>query len=143
MQVIAECRKQKVGPRHPKGAKYCPLCCHYSLTSLDGVCQCCNNLIIKNDVGKHHKTKKTLDHILDNCKHLIDNGGSFPIQDYLQPGWHIRIESRTHWVPIIWLIKYAELPGVETVEGKEKWEEFINSSIRETRLEMPSVVIAR
>lgn len=143
MQVVKSCRKQKVGPRHPDGATFCHPCNHYTLTTIDGMCLCCGMEIPVRNFGRHLKTKKVLDKLLKNCGHLINNGASFPIENDLQPGWHLRIGPRTHWVPIKWLIRYAELPGLETKDGRDKWEEFISALISETHLEMPMVTIAR
>lgn len=143
MQVIESCRKQKVGPRHRNGSKFCHPCNHYVLTTLDNMCLCCGVIIPSHDIGRHLKTKKTLDKLLKQCGHLIYNGATFPISKDLQPGWHLRIGPRTHWVPITWLIKYAELPSQEMPEGKDKWEEFISALIKETDLEFPNVTIAR
>ncbi len=139
---IKDCREQIVNPRHPSGAVYCLKCGHYAKVNTEGICECCNTKIQK--IKRHEKTMKTLKKILENCNHLIDGAGTFPIvPENLQPGWHLRIDGRTHWVPIIWLIRFAELPQVETQEGIDKWESFITSLIRETKLEFPSVIIAK
>ena len=143
MLVVGTCRNRKVGPRHPDGSKYCASCSHYTLTNIENMCYCCGNRIPYKESGRHLNTKKVLDKLLIHCGHLINNGASFPIEEHLQPGWHLRIGPRTHWVPIKWLIRYAELPSLEMKDGADKWEEFISALISETHLEMPMVTIAR
>lgn len=143
MQVIDSCRGMKVGPRHPDGSKFCVSCNHYTLTTIEDMCSCCGIHVPSKQSGRHLNTKKVLDKLLKNCGHLINNGASFPIDKVLEPGWHLRIGPRTHWVPLKWLVRYAELPGLETRDGQDKWEEFIHALITETHLELPMVTIAR
>jgi hypothetical protein len=143
MQVIQSCRNRKVGPRHPDGAKFCIPCNHYTLVSIENICQCCGIDLPDYKMGRHLKTKQTFDKLLKLNGHLISNSALFPTELELQPGWHIRIGVRTHWVPIVWLVRYAELPNLDSEDGRNKWDDFISSLIRETNLEFPNVTIAR
>lgn len=155
MQVLTGCKNRRTSPKNPKGAKWCFFCKHYSLTDIDNFCDCCGNTIPK--TYRHSNILKILNKIIKHNSNLIDEYSSFPINDDLSPGWHIRINGRTHWIPIRWLVKYNEISHQDTDNQffAQKYvssnpddfdsnvDNFIKGLIQETRLEMPSCVIVK
>ncbi len=107
MQVLHQCRNQKIGPHHPNGAVWCPKCIHYTLLNSEWACQCCFFKV--GNKGKSYPNLMQFERIAQANNHIILAYAEGNTPEDLQCYWPIQLGMQKYLVPVKYLIEYMKL----------------------------------
>ena len=110
MQIIQECRNQKVGPYHPNSSVWCPKCIHYTLLNLEGICQCCFFKVGNNK--KSYPNMIQFEKIAQANNSIILAYIETNCPDELQFYWSVQLGIQKYLVPVKYLVEYLKLNDI-------------------------------
>lgn len=120
MQIIRDCRNQRVSATHPQGTTFCLHCRHYALTETQkDICSCCGNNIIR----KHLRELRNIDEVVSENEKIIISWIENPTQGNNPIGFEIKVSKFSrHLVPIRFLAQFYQMRD----ENCERYESLLN-----------------